>query len=181
MSDTNSILESEDFSAYYQAANKIIRDYSKKRNKLQVLNPLIRIFRGGHDSNQYIAIIMAITDCKRALSVEYIDNDSIKEYGFSEKDIVDWLLDCDIHFIITHIHQGLDQCKYNMAVLYKEILRLRNHPGFPNNDYLECPIFTQDKYKYLEVLSEGGFCNPTMKVMLNPDHDYKYLYEDIKR
>jgi hypothetical protein len=34
--------------------------------------------------------------------------------------------------------------------IYDECARLKYHPGFPNGVQLQCPIFSQDKWKYLE-------------------------------
>jgi hypothetical protein len=31
----------------------------------------------------------------------------VKRNGWSPSDLVDWLLDCDIHWIVCHPHQGL--------------------------------------------------------------------------
>ena len=51
-------------------------------------------------------------------------------------------------------------------------MRLHDHPGFPNGSNLLCPVFTQDKYKYLEALMPKGMCNPTLKVDFLPIMDY---------
>jgi hypothetical protein len=81
---------------------------------------------------------------------KHIPDSEVNKYKLTEMDIVNWLLEGDIHFIISHIHQG--------------IVKLHDHPGFPSGDNLQCPVFTQDKYKYLSVLMSKGLCNPTLKV-----------------
>ena len=53
---------------------------------------------------------------------------------------LDWLLNSDIHFIITHIHQGLEQLGWDMVELYNEVQRLHYHNGYPNRIQLRCPI-----------------------------------------
>ena len=66
-----------------------------------------------------------------------------------------------------------------MNKLYTEITRLHDHPGFPNGSNLLCPVFTQDKYKYLQALMPKGMCNPTLKVDFLPVMDYESIKEDV--
>jgi len=62
-------------------------------------------------------------------------------------DLIDWLLDSDIHIIATHVHQGIP--RWSASIVYTELQRLRNHCGFPSGDQLQCPVFTQHKFNYL--------------------------------
>jgi hypothetical protein len=48
-----------------------------------------------------------------------------------------------------------------MVDLKKQLQRLYFHPGFPNGDKLQCPIFTQDKFRYIT------YCNKTIAIRLN--------------
>ena len=102
----------------------------------------------------------------------------VNTFKFTELDIINWLLEGDIHFIISHIHQGI--VNINMNKLYTEIMRLHDHPGFPNGSNLLCPVFTQDKYKYLQVLMPKGMCNPTLKVDFLPIMDYDSIKADVQ-
>ena len=77
-----------------------------------------------------------------------------------------WLLDSDVHFIITHIHQGLEQLCWNMEDLYIEVQRLYRHYGYPNGKNLTCPIWTQNKFDYLIAITKYEMCNPTIKIEL---------------
>ena len=43
-------------------------------------------------------------------------------------------------------------------------MKLYDHPGFPGGNNLQCPVFTQGKYKNLSVLMSKGLCNSTLKV-----------------
>ena len=38
--------------------------------------------------------------------VQFVDGFAAKCNNWSPADLVNWLLDCDCHFILTHIHQG---------------------------------------------------------------------------
>ena len=102
----------------------------------------------------------------------------VNKYKLTEMDIVNWLLQGDIHFIISHIHQGI--VNINMDKLYTSIKKLHDHPGFPSGDNLQCPVFTQDKYQYLSVLMSKGLCNPTLKVDFLPIMDYAALKLDLQ-
>ena len=56
-----------------------------------------------------------------------------------------------------------------------------DHPGFPEGAGLQCPVFTQDKYKYLSALMPKGMCNPTFKVDFLPTMDYYALEQELKK
>jgi len=83
---------------------------------------------------------------------------------WSPNDLVDWLATSDIHFILTHPHQG--NPRWNVAELHVALQRLRYHPGFPHGAELDCPVFLQHKYAYL--LGVRQFVNPTIAVQFPP-------------
>ena len=87
----------------------------------------------------------------------------VKDNRWNPQDLIDWLLDCDVHFIIAHIHQGLEQLCWNMEDLYLQVQRLYRHYGYPNGQHLACPIWTQTKFDYLSVITKYEFCNPTIE------------------
>ena len=68
-----------------------------------------------------------------------------------------------------------------MSTLYGGISKLYDHPGFPVARNLHCPVFTQDKYKYLSALMPKGMCNPTFKVDFLPVMDYDALKRDLQK
>jgi hypothetical protein len=73
--------------------------------------------------------------------------------GLSFEGLIDWLLGSHVHFLITHPHQGLENhVDLSVAEIYEEVERLRYHCGYPSLDKLDCPIFRQDKWKYLQDL-----------------------------
>ena len=91
----------------------------------------------------------------------------IKELGWGPQQLVDWLLCSDVHFILSHVHKGMSalgesQMGWNMLLLQKQLMRLRDHRGYPNGDKLQCPIFLQDKLKYIELVFQ--FSIPTFSI-----------------
>ena len=118
--------------------------------------PLVRVFVGGHAANQCVPFVSALQsfmlkhnlDCQ----VEYLYVKDVREIGtFNESGLVNWMLNSDVHFILTHIHQGLQNI-LDCRILANELSRLANHIGFPCGHHLTCPIFTQDKGVYLEAV-----------------------------
>lgn len=144
---------------------------------------IIRAAMGNIDGNQALGFSTSITQMERTYGnfsdnyrIEIIDNNSIRKYNWSPKDLVDWLLGSHIHFIITHVHQGhivkgLKDEGWDIVNLCSQLKRLKLHNGFPNNNKLWCPIFTQDKYEYIKACP--GFCIPTIKIeVVCNDHFY---------
>jgi hypothetical protein len=87
----------------------------------------------------------------------------IREDNLTIKNIVDWLLESHLHFVITHPHQGLYNLGWSATDIYNEIFRLKYHRGFPTLEKLKCPIFCQDKWIYLQHLPSTM---PTYKIQL---------------
>ena len=113
------------------------------------------------------------------VAIIYCNIKMVKDNNWSPKELVDWLLDCDVHFIITHIHQGLEDMHWRMNELYEEVQRLHKHAGYPNGQHLRCPIWTQDKYDYLVALSAENKCNPTVRIELVENMDYCKIKEKV--
>jgi hypothetical protein len=93
-----------------------------------------------------------------------------------------WLQECDIYIILCHIHQafGFPPLLWEPLDFYDKLYdKLHDRLGFPSAEQLRCPIFTQNKYIYVEAL--GSLCNPTLVIPLEPDIDYNaYLPEFIE-
>jgi hypothetical protein len=65
--------------------------------------------------------------------------------------LIDWLLGSHVHFLLTHPHQGVGNHSDLIVVgIYEEVERLRYDCGQPSLEKLDCPIFRQDKWKYLQ-------------------------------
>jgi hypothetical protein len=113
---------------------------------------------GGKDGQQaesfFSAVGKVVTHFKTVdfeVEVEYMTNSRMRKEELSFKDMIDWLLGSHIHFIITHPHQGLEKFGHVTAI-YEQVNRLEYHLGFPAFNQLRCPIFTQNKWLYLQHL-----------------------------
>lgn len=135
---------------------------------------LLRVFYGGCASVQSIPFIAAAEEI-RALShtdvyIETIDICQLKDLGWSALHLVNWLLGSDVHFILSHVHQGkskegINQMGWNVHHLEEQLWRLSGHTGFPSGENLKCPIFLQDKLRYIRAIPL--YTNPTLRVILN--------------
>lgn len=85
------------------------------------------------------------------IKVEVLDLKAMREQQLDIRDLITWLLGSHIHFAITHPHQGMEEASNcTIQQIYQEVDRLKFHPGFPSGVQLQCPIFLQDKWKYLQ-------------------------------
>ena len=85
-----------------------------------------------------------------------------------------------IHFIISHIHQGLENFGWNITHMYSELDRLKYHPGYPMGQKLQCPIFTQDKWNYHGILPESMKLK-TVKLHMSKDMNLSDMDAVINR
>ena len=116
---------------------------------------------------------------KKNVKVTFTTTSDVKKSRWSPRELVDWLLSSHIHYIISHIHQGLNSLFWNMDELYNEIKRLRFHIGFPYLQKINCPIFTQNKLAYLQCLPD--LTNPTLRIELLENCDYRAVIPEIER
>ena len=77
-------------------------------------------------------------------------------------DLFDWLLDSDIHVILTHPHQGVP--RWNVVDVYRGLQTLKSHCGYPTGIQIECPVFLQHNDSYLVAIRH--IANPTIAVQL---------------
>ena len=141
---------------------------------------MIIINLGGINSQQIIPFKGAISDTSFNLEITYLTTTQIKDMDWTPKELVDWLLSSHIHFVLSHIHQGLEPLCWDMDVLYEETQRLRFHIGFPALENINCPIFTQNKLEYLKCLPD--MTNPTLKIIFQEeDSDYNSVLFEIER
>jgi hypothetical protein len=79
------------------------------------------------------------------IQIEYLGPKEIGERRWSPSQLVDWLLECDVHIIVTHLNQGRlsHSLIWCMRDLEKPMERLRYHLLFPNAQQLLCDVFTQ--------------------------------------
>ena len=116
----------------------------------------------------------------KLIKLTYLNVTDVKDNKWNPHNLVDWLLGGNLHVIITHPHQGMPQ-NWSMVELYKEFDRLYYHEGFPNESKLSCPIFTQDKYSYLEPLFDDEICLRTLKVDLVELMDYDRILLNVTK
>lgn len=175
--NTQSLTE-HDNEAYLQNCTSIFKKSHKFMTNTEIE---IRVYQGAKEfGHQLIPFTQALKTIysTSVFNIVYLTCSDINKHQMTEMEIIDWLFQGDIHFIISHIHQGI--VNINMKKLYTAIGKLYDHPGFPDGDGLQCPVFTQDKYKYLSALMPKGMCNPTFKVDFLPVMDYDVLEHDLK-
>ena len=172
-------LTDHDNEAYLQNYTKLFKKLHKFKTSTEIE---IRVYQGSKEfGNQLIPFhqVCMIICSESTFNVTFLNCSDVNKHHLTEIDIIDWLLQGDIHFILSHIHQGLTHI--NVSKLYTAISKLHDHPGFPEGAGLQCPVFTQDKYKYLSALMPKGMCNPTFKVDFLPTMDYYALEQELKK
>lgn len=127
----------------------------------------IHVFVGGESSNQLSPFKHAFYNCAfppDRVNIHYLSTREVKLRQWTARQFVSWLLKSDVHFILSHVHQGLSQLQWKMSTIQRELNRLCFHPGFPTGLQLKCPVFLQDKFRYLQVLPT--LTNATLKIPL---------------
>jgi hypothetical protein len=116
----------------------------------------LHVYLGGRSNTQVGPFAVAVEEAMQLLStqgsflrivtdIKYCDD--IRSLGWTPDDFADWMLSSDYHFVLTHVHQGLKH--WNCEEVVSSLSRLKNHPGFPQGIELTCPIFLQDKKRYI--------------------------------
>lgn len=146
-----------------------------------------RVYVGNKQGEQSESFTNAFSKVKKFLNnaghditLEVRGLKCIREDKWTVKALVDWLLGSHIHFVITHPHQGLESMRSCSVVdIYKEFARLKYHPGFPSGQQLKCPIFSQDKFNYLQHIPATM---PTCKLVVEEVEEgmeRSFNYEDM--
>jgi len=133
----------------------------------------INIVEGGDYSPQSGPLEMALLEVKKNVAKSGINlNYAIKRRRDIRADadmtpfsLAKWLTDAHAHIIATHPSQANTHF-WNVTDVIDALETLKKHPGFPRNDQIECPVFTQHKYKYLNLLPKY-MITPTYAVSLN--------------
>jgi len=163
------------------------------RFKLHVKKEVItvRVLISGSLNPQFIAFNQAADIASKKFGsadeiiYECLDCENLRKFK-EPKDLVDWIVESDVHFILGHIHQGenililiefylfylllyflihqgvIEQTEWSVTELYEELGRLWYHLGWPSGPKLRCPILTQHKINYHKVCSL--ITNPTLEV-----------------
>ena len=97
------------------------------------------------------------------VQIEYISLEDTKSWD--SKRLLTWLSDSDIHYLIAHPHQGYESRRNFDCMSYLQDLSiLQHHIGWPSAENLFCPIFTQDKFAYINSIPL--ICNPTLVIII---------------
>ena len=126
---------------------------------------LVHVFSGGENGVQVRAFMVALDAnlAKRHITnvkVVIMTTSDLRAAKYSPRQFVDWLLACDIHFILSHVHQSLNF--WDCREIAPQYTRLIGHRGFPTGQQHFCCIFLQDKIIYLHALRD--YCNPTVQI-----------------
>ena len=164
-----SIFEREDITS-----RLLIKQIEQLRINKDLDTILCRSFIGGSGGRQLDEFNAGISRAqvhfkKRGikLAVEYLCNDFVKnEARFSPTDLVDRLLEADIHLGITHFHEGniAKTGAWNIKNVLSNLDRLKYHLGNLMGDSNGCPIFRQGKREVYETLPD--YCLPTLIIDL---------------
>jgi hypothetical protein len=90
----------------------------------------IHIYTGGMSSyptfsfNSALQHVISLKRDKINIVYQTMNVLQLRESNWTEKDFIDWLLNCDIHMIIAHPYQGTETFNWNISNLYKGIERL---------------------------------------------------------
>lgn len=142
---------------------------------------VVRVFVGGYSNHQESCFNQAWATSSlfkegATKEVLYHDNVRMKRWGFVE--IIEWLKESDIHFILCHMHQGRKQQQWDCTQLYLNLMDLQYHLGFPMAESLCCPIFTQNKLNYLSAVTHINFtlAIELQSLQLYTDHQKRLIF-----
>ena len=149
----------------------------------------VAIFVGGKGSRQTGPFYAAYDAVKAKIRKRYpgisivdvkIINDEIHgTHDWGPEDLTNAILGCDIHFILCHPHQGnvaRSQARrpgaWSVKNIYAQVSMWKYQLGFMNGKYIICPVFTQDKRRYIEAAKD--ICIPSLFLDLpNPAEGLK--------
>ena len=140
---------------------------------------IVRVFTGGIDSVQSGAFIHAMSSVQKRfytsinIVLETLTTSELCKNKWQPDQFVEWLLNSHVHFILAHIHQSLllHNLVWDMEIACQQYYRLKYHLGFPSGDQLRCPVFTQDKIKYIECLQQLTIKTMTIPLTIDGIYD----------
>lgn len=184
LSNNQILTEDEDFSdiILWETVERSRLNRDENRQKQFIIGVFTGGLKGVQVEQFQVAIKLVIQEFqlyynpgKLQISVFYISAKDISNKRITPSELVDKLLDTDVHFILSHIHQSLLDRNIGWQIddLLINLERLKFHKGFPTGAQLACPVFTQNKFDYISRIA--GYSIPTMKVPLVPNYtqDFK--------
>lgn len=134
---------------------------------------IIRCYTGGATTNPHVTAFNEARVAVRNIvgnifQVEYRDLRFFRDHdSYSQEDHMNWLLGGDIHFVLCYPHEGTGTFGFSVD---RPLLLLQHHPGFPTERQVECPILTQDKFRYLSDLPSDKIMK-TYSIPMSSDMD----------
>jgi hypothetical protein len=140
---------------------------------------LIRAFVGGWNPQQaqpfddaLEKLALKYKPLGKTIIYEWLNNDSVRtKLRWTCTELFTWLLGSDIHFLPTHVHQGMiakgGTDSWNVSNILFNISRMRCHLGVPMGKHIDCPIFLQSKEKLYDILQSINLCIPTESVRID--------------
>jgi hypothetical protein len=144
----------------------------------------------GVNSEPFMEAIREFKIAANHAKVNSLDDRMYKTYVFEQKNLRDilnmrredgkpwgpfdlchWLSECHAHFITSHPGQ---KNGWDLAEIREALKILRDHPGFPMGEQLECPIFLQEKDGYRQACEFYNIAIPTLS-----KYDKYHNYNDI--
>ena len=148
----------------------------------------VHVFEGGEQCVQTAPLEIALEKLRKdllysdsgiVLDVKYKRRKCVREDAtFDERKFVQWLNESDVHIIATHPCQANTHF-WNVPEMSIALEALKSHVGFPHGEYLECPVFTQHKFKYLNLLPKF-MVTPTYCVNL-ADHVDESAFDGVQQ
>ena len=86
--------------------------------------------------------------------VTYLYHNEVKEKCWGQTEIFEWLLECDVHIILCHMHQGVKNVPWDCSEYMLNLLKLDFHIGIPMAENVRCSMLNQNKIVYLFSLPE---------------------------
>ena len=111
---------------------------------------------------------------------EEVDIMFLRNQKWTIDELVTWLLSSHIHIITCHPHMGTETLEWPVVELYTKLKKLTYHVGFPAKEELSCPVWSQDKFGYLEALP-STFVLPTYTIPLSREMTIEEIEDNVKR
>ena len=133
----------------------------------------IHVYGGNKCGYQTRAFLLAACDFFDDIDFQYKYLADIRLDGWTLAQLIEWLKQGDIYFILSHPFQGHEIMEgemegWDLSQMGIQLAsNLTGRIGFPRNDKLKCPVFLQDKAKYIIPCEE--YFNDTLIVNRTTD------------
>jgi hypothetical protein len=100
-------------------------------NKSPVKRSNLVVVHGGDRSPQYQIFKVAFASFEMNfnknvdIQIEYLGPKEIGERRWNPSQLVDWLLECDVHIILTHLNQG--RLSHSLIWCMRDLLKQMEH------------------------------------------------------